>query len=177
MVLGSLKRNIICTSAAVFVELFNTVKITIDPNYVIPEVDGIECGSPSLLLTEVPFDDPATQYELSYTNEVWTYWWDLDGDGVMNNAPDVIGKVPQASMSESANHSYGRTPTVKVCVNDDYVNKPIALYIFDDDMALEPSSRPPRRAVLFPFVTNHRWQLQKRTDDDGGKSATVTLNL
>ena len=47
MVLGSLKRNIICTSAAVFVELFNTVKITIDPNYVIPEVDGIECGSPS----------------------------------------------------------------------------------------------------------------------------------
>jgi len=120
----------------------NNIIPVIDPKYVMPKVTGTECGAPAILLPQVPFDDPATQYELSYPNEVWTYWWDLDGNGVINNAPDVIGSVPQALMSEKDNRSYGRTPAVSVCVNDDYVNKPIALYIFDDDMRLEPSSRP-----------------------------------
>jgi hypothetical protein len=120
----------------------NNVDPTIDPRYVMPTVVGWESGSPSVLLPQVPFDDPATQYDLNDPNEVWTYWWDLDNNGLMNNAPDVIGTVDQSDVREINDHSYGTTPAVKATVNDDYMQKPIALYIFDDDMTHSPSANP-----------------------------------
>jgi hypothetical protein len=95
-----------------------------------------------VLLPQVPFDDPATQYDLSDPNEVWTYWWDMDNNGIMNNAPDVIGTVDQSDVTEINDHSYGKTPSVKATVNDDYLQKPIACYIFDDDMKHAPSANP-----------------------------------
>jgi hypothetical protein len=120
----------------------NNIDPVIDPRYVMPAIVGQESGSPSVLLPQVPFDDPATQYDLSDPNEEWTYWWDIDNNGVMNNAPDVIGTVDQSDMTEVLNHSYGKTPAVKTTVNDDYLQRPIALYIFDDDMTHDLSSDP-----------------------------------
>jgi hypothetical protein len=120
----------------------NNIKPAIDPRYVMPQITGSESGVPSVILPQVPFDDAATQYDMLKPNEKWAYWWDVDGNGIMNNAPDVIGGVPQNLVSELNNHSYGRTPTVKAMVNDDYIGKPIALYMLDDDMPLDPSSGP-----------------------------------
>jgi hypothetical protein len=119
----------------------NNIQPTIEPQFVVPQIIGSESGSPSVLLPQVPFDDPATQYDLSDPNEVWTYWWDLDNDGTMNNAPDVIGTVPQSAITEANNASSGKTPAVKAVVNDDYLRKPIAVYIFDDDMVLSPNTK------------------------------------
>jgi hypothetical protein len=120
----------------------NNVKPTMDPKYVMPVVTGQESGSPSVLLPQVPFDDPATQYDITNPNEKWIYWWDMDNNGIMNNAPDVVGSVPQSLVNEINTHSYGKTPQVKAMVNDDTVREPIACYIFDDDMLLNPSASP-----------------------------------
>jgi hypothetical protein len=121
----------------------NNIDPVITPRYVMPQIRGYESGTPSILLPQVPFDDPATQYDTSDPNEVWTYWFDMDNNGMMNNAPDVIGTVEQSDVTEIGNKSYGQTPAdVYALVNDDYVNMPIACYIFDDDMELDPSAGP-----------------------------------
>jgi hypothetical protein len=120
----------------------NNINPVITPRYVMPQIIGFESGSPSVQLPQVPFEDPATQYDPTDPNELWTYWWDIDNNGQMNNAPDVVGKVPQSLVTEVLNESYGRTPSVKATVNDDFLNQPVALYIFDDDMTLDPSAGP-----------------------------------
>jgi len=125
-----------------FIMKVKNIKPAIDPQYVMPSIVGYESGSPSVLLPQVPFDDPALQYDPTDPNEIWTYWWDLDNNGMMNNAPDVIGTIPQSYITEIGNHSYGKTPQVQAVVNDDYMNKPIACYILDDDMSLSPNSKP-----------------------------------
>jgi hypothetical protein len=120
----------------------NNINPVITPKYIMPKIVGFESGSPSVVMPQVPFEDPATQYDMLKPNELWTYWWDIDNNGIMNNAPDVVGKVPQSLVTEVLNKSYGRTPSVKATVNDDFLNQPVALYIFDDDMTLDPSAGP-----------------------------------
>jgi hypothetical protein len=120
----------------------NNVDPLFDSKYVMPTIVGSESGSPSVLLPQVPFEDPATQYDASKPNEVWTYWWDMDNNGVMNNAPDVIGTVPATDTTEVNYRTQGKTPAVYATVNDDYKNMPVAVYIFDDDMMHSPKANP-----------------------------------
>ena len=61
-----------------FLVTVNNVKPSLDPSFVLPPIAGIESGSPNIVLPEIKFLDPATQYDISSPNEVWTYWWDLD---------------------------------------------------------------------------------------------------
>lgn len=123
--------------------MVNNVKPTIKSGYIMPDIVGYESGSPSVILPRVEFEDPATQPgSPKGCKEIWTYWWDLDGNGIMNNAPDLIGKVNYNDVVERGNRSFGKTPAVKAVVNDDYINKPVALYMFDDDMELDLGSKP-----------------------------------
>jgi hypothetical protein len=121
----------------------NNIKPTIDTNdQALGNIVGFESGTPSVVLPEIGYSDPGTQYDVNDPNEVWTYWWDLDNDQIMNNAPDVIGTVPQSQMDQSTDVSIGSIPSVKALVNDDMLNEPIALYLLDDDMMHHISSGP-----------------------------------
>jgi hypothetical protein len=121
----------------------NNIKPTIDKaDVALGNIVGQESGTPSVVLPSVDFTDPGTQYDVTAPNEVWTYWWDLDNNQIMNNAPDVIGTVPQSLMDQSTDTSDGSIPSVKAMVNDDMLNEPIALYLLDDDMMHHISSGP-----------------------------------
>jgi hypothetical protein len=117
----------------------NNVAPTISPNTVLRPIVCPESGSPNVALPAIQFDDPATQYDSSDPNEVWTYWWDVNGDGMMHNAPDIVGTM--APLTEIDNHSYGEVPSMMTTVHDDF-NGRIAFYIFDDDMTHDLSSSP-----------------------------------
>jgi hypothetical protein len=117
----------------------NNVAPTISPNTVLRPISVPESGSPNVPLPAIDFDDPATQYDSSSPNEVWTYWWDVNGDGQMHNAPDIVGTM--APLTEIDNHSYGQVPAQMTTVHDDF-NGRIAFYIFDDDMTHDLSSSP-----------------------------------
>jgi hypothetical protein len=105
-------------------------------------IKGKESTTVSLVLPSVNFADPGSQYDVLNPNEVWTYWWDLDGNGLMNNAPDVVGIVPQSMMDQSSGKSVGQVPSVTAAVPDDFIDQPLALYLFDDDMTHALSSAP-----------------------------------
>jgi hypothetical protein len=120
----------------------NNVKPTIDLNdQTLGLIMGKESTGASLVLPSANFVDNGTQYDISNPNEVWTYWWDLDGNGLINNAPDVVGTVPQSMVDDlGTDGSDGLIPSVTAAVPDDYINKPLALYLFDDDMTHALSS-------------------------------------
>jgi hypothetical protein len=118
----------------------NNVIPEFDPLYVMPKLIADESGSENILLPSIPFTDPGTQS--NKCSEAWTVWWDLDNDGKMHNSPDEIYIVPASMVTEKDNRSFGMTPRISACVNDDYLFKPIAVYILDDDMAFDLSSRP-----------------------------------
>jgi hypothetical protein len=121
----------------------NNIKPVIDlADRTLGMVMGKESTGASLILPSADFFDPGTQYDISDPNEVWTYWWDLDGNGLMNNAPDVVGTVPQSMVDQSQDTSDGTVPSVTAAVPDDYINRPLALYLFDDDITHSLSSSP-----------------------------------
>jgi hypothetical protein len=122
----------------------NNVKPTIDLNdQTLGLIMGKESTGASLVLPSANFVDNGTQYDISNPNEVWTYWWDLDGNGLINNAPDVVGTVPQSMVDDlGTDGSDGLIPSVTAMVPDDYISRPLALYLFDDDMTHALSSSP-----------------------------------
>jgi hypothetical protein len=121
----------------------NNIKPAIDVrDQALGLIKGKESTSASLILPSVNFHDNGSQYDVSNPNEIWTYWWDLDGNGLMNNAPDVVGTVPQSLMDQSTGQSEGQVPSVTAAVPDDFIDQPLALYLFDDDMTHALSSAP-----------------------------------
>jgi hypothetical protein len=111
-----------------FIVKVKNVVPEVDPIYVMPKLVTKESGYNNLVLPAVPFSDPGTQSE--ECRETWTYWWDMDNDGKVHNSPDELGPVPPKMVTEKDNMSYGYTPKLEVCVNDDFVLQPIALYLY-----------------------------------------------
>jgi hypothetical protein len=122
----------------------NNVKPTIDLNdQALGMVMGKESTGASLILPSANFVDNGTQYDINNPNEVWTAHWDIDGNGLINNAPDVVFTVPQSNVVDlGTDGSDGLIPSVTAMVPDDYINRPLALYLYDDDMTHALSDNP-----------------------------------
>jgi hypothetical protein len=113
---------------------------TVDPyihvqvNNVDPDLlphDGIIGTEGDNQLGGFTFVDPGTG-----PHESWTFWWDLDGDGVDTGpATDVKGKVSDTRVAEDV--TVGRVPDLDLPYNDDYLDT-ATLHVFDDDMDPEP---------------------------------------